>query len=81
MIYEKKDYWRYGSNTDRFQGLAYMEGDQELVKGRLPETHGISYLYAREQKKKELKMVMGLDYLAAHPEKTYEECMKEMKVR
>lgn len=78
MLYEVWELYHYGSKKSRFVELRYTEGEQKLVRGGLPRSHGMSYLYCR-QYFKSLGDVMGLDLLLEHPEKSYSELVELTK--
>ena len=79
MFIEEWEYYKYGSKKARFVQLIYVPNrEQELIKGHLPQTHGMSYFYCREYFK-QLGDKMGLDLLAERPDLDYSDLVELTK--
>lgn len=61
-FYEIHEHYKLNSKKTRLATnyLQWTQGQQELIKGQLPRTHGISYYYARQQLQ-QLGEEMGLE--------------------
>lgn len=81
MFIERKEFYQYGSSAKRL-ATNYLIYDnvreQVLINNHLPESTGASYLYVR-QHMQVLGDEMGLDFMALHPELTYQQCIEATK--
>lgn len=77
-FYEVWEHYKLGSKKCRpaTDYLKYSEFPQELVRGQLPRSHGMSYCLCREVMKG-TGDVMGLDLLADNPDRSYADLVKE----
>lgn len=77
MITEKYEFIRYGTEKMRFAGIVATLGEQMLMDGKLPISHGYSYLFCRETYQKDFGFKMGLDLLLENPNVPYKELVKQ----